>query len=221
MSASPRPARFTFGTDFGSSRSESKRLEELEARIAALEAEVVAAEDRGYAAGRAVGYASGKDDAAALAAARTADAVERIAAGVRRLLDAQGEARDGIEREALDVALASARLYAEHALRLNPLGPVEALFRDCLAFVRGAPHLALRVAPDMVEAVREAVKTIAYEGGFEGRIVVLGEPEFAPGAVRIEWADGGAERDPASVEAAVRRAVSDHFASTRTGGTRP
>ena len=49
--------------------------------------------------------------------------------------------------------------------------------------------------------------TIARARGFEGRLVVLAEPDIAAGDCRIEWADGGIERDSAAIDAAIGEAV--------------
>ena len=54
---------------------------------------------------------------------------------------------------------------------------------------------------------RQLVKRLARERGFEGRLVVLGEPDLAPGDARMEWADGGVVRDRARIEAAVLDAL--------------
>ena len=53
----------------------------------------------------------------------------------------------------------------------------------------------------------------ARERGFEGRIVVLGEPDMNAHDVRIEWADGGIVRDQARIEAA----AAEILASARAG----
>ena len=44
---------------------------------------------------------------------------------------------------------------------------------------------------------------LAKERGFEGRLITLGEPDIAPGDVRLEWADGGVVRDRSRIEEAV------------------
>jgi flagellar assembly protein FliH len=42
---------------------------------------------------------------------------------------------------------------------------------------------------------RSALDEIARTRGFEGRLVVIAEPEIALGDCKIEWADGGVVRD--------------------------
>jgi flagellar assembly protein FliH len=43
--------------------------------------------------------------------------------------------------------------------------------------------------------------------------VVLAEPDIAPGDCRIEWADGGVNRNRASAEAAISEAVNRYVAA--------
>ena len=50
------------------------------------------------------------------------------------------------------------------------------------------------------------LKRLARERGFEGRIVVLGEPDIALGDARLEWADGGIVRERRRFESRDRRA---------------
>ena len=51
----------------------------------------------------------------------------------------------------------------------------------------------MRVAPELVEAASARCGELARMHGFEGRLVVLGDPAAASGDARIEWADGGIE----------------------------
>ena len=54
-----------------------------------------------------------------------------------------------------------------------------------------------------------------HASGFDGRLVVLAEPDIAPGDCRIEWADGGLKRDRAATEAAIEEAVARYVAGRR------
>ncbi len=63
-------------------------------------------------------------------------------------------------------------------------------------------------------AAREKLEKISRESGFEGRLVLLAEPEMADGDCRIEWADGGLTRDRAAARALVAETV-QRFVSAR------
>ena len=47
--------------------------------------------------------------------------------------------------------------------------------------------------------------------GLASRLVVLAEPEIAPGDCRIEWADGGIRRESAATEQAIEEAVARYL----------
>ena len=55
-----------------------------------------------------------------------------------------------------------------------------------------------------MEEVDALLQRLAKERGFEGRLVTFGEPDIAPGDVRLEWADGGIVRDRSRIEAGRR-----------------
>ena len=52
--------------------------------------------------------------------------------------------------------------------------------------------------------------------------MVLAEPDIAAGDCRIEWADGGINRDSAAADAAIGEAVAGYVSARRSfaGGTR-
>ncbi|HVL70852.1 MAG TPA: flagellar assembly protein FliH [Beijerinckiaceae bacterium] len=162
-----------------------------------------AAEERG----RAAGLAEGRRQAREEAQARLAAAAQRLAEDAARLLAEADAARAAIEEDAVAFAVALGRRLAGDALRADPLGPLGEAAREAFQHLRGVPHLVVRVNETLVEEVDALVGRIARERGYEGRLVVLGEPDIAPGDGRLEWADGGVVRDRAAVEAAVAQTL--------------
>ncbi|MBK3405787.1 flagellar assembly protein FliH [Methylorubrum populi] len=197
---------FLFDTDFGRPRGPSP-----------ADAEALARAEAERAAGEAAAYARGLQDGRAEAAlqeqARLADALTRVGLAAAGLLN-QSDARDG-EREAQALAFAEAlaRRIAGEALDARPLAAVEEAARSALRHLRGVPHLVLRVSEGLVDEAEALMRRLSREHGFEGRLVVLGEPDMAPGDARLEWADGGVVRERARIEAAVEAALSPNFAS--------
>ncbi|MEE7467161.1 hypothetical protein MOF8_10040 [Methylobacterium oryzae] len=93
------------------------------------------------------------------------------------------------------------------ALDAAPLAGIGEAARTALQHLRGVPHLVVRVHDSLVEEAETLVKRLARERGYEGRLVVLGDPDMAAGDARIEWADGGIVRERARIEAAVLDAL--------------
>ena len=197
---------FLFDTDFGRPRGPSAADAEAAART---EAERAALEAAAYARG----LQDGRAEAALQEQARLADALTRVGLAAAGLLN-QSDARDS-EREAQALAFANAlaRRIAGEALDARPLAAVEEAARSALRHLRGVPHLVLRVNEALVDDAETLMKRLSREHGFEGRLVVLGEPDMAPGDARLEWADGGVVRERARIEAALESALSPNFAS--------
>jgi flagellar assembly protein FliH len=97
----------------------------------------------------------------------------------------------------------------------EPLAEISALARDCFRQIVSAPHVVVRVNDALYAATREKLDDILHTSGFEGRLVVLAEPDIAAGDCRIEWADGGLTRDRAAAEAAITEAVNRYVAARR------
>jgi hypothetical protein len=78
-----------------------------------------------------------------------------------------------------------------------------------------SPHIAVRVNDALYAAAKEKLEDIVRAKSFEGRLMVLAEPDIAVGDCRIEWADGGINRDSAAAEAAIGAAVAGYVSARR------
>jgi len=73
----------------------------------------------------------------------------------------------------------------------------------------------VRVNDALYATAKEKLEDIVRARSFEGRLVVLAEPDIALGDCRIEWADGGINRDSASTDAAISAAVHGYVSARR------
>ncbi|WP_208978072.1 FliH/SctL family protein [Labrenzia sp. 011] len=123
---------------------------------------------------------------------------------VLQSLDDQQAAR---EQEAVSLAFLVARRLCAHLIARQPLAETVALVSECLGPLRKAPHLVIRIAEKDVEALKAQVDPIIHEKGFEGRLVILGEPDISRGDCHIEWADGGIRRDRKALEGEIDTSI--------------
>jgi len=205
--------RFLFDTDFRHPEGKPPREEsggpEAEAQARAAAATAAQAAER--AAIEAEAYARGLQEGRALAEAqiqaRLADALNRVAAAAAGMIGA-ADARDAErEAQALDFAVTLGRKIAGAALDSHPVAAIAEAAGRALQHLRGVPHLAIRVHDALVDETESCVARLARERGYEGRLIVLGDPGLAAGDARIEWADGGVVRERAAIEAAVLSAL--------------
>jgi flagellar assembly protein FliH len=152
-------------------------------------------------------------EAAAATEARTAEAAARIAESAERLLALADRECETLRRDASMLAIAAAKSIAGTLIDKQPLSEIESLIEACLAPLRSAPQLVVRLRSAEADALRERLGVIAERAGFNGRLVVIGEENFQPGDCRIEWADGGIMRDRNRAIAAIESTVARHFAA--------
>lgn len=200
------PAKFLFDDDF-SAESAAKAAR---APSAVEIAEKIAdAEQRGYRSG----FAAGQAEAHSETQRRTMQAMERIAQALDVVTNGIGRVEDKLEAEAVGVALSTARKLAGALTEREPLAELTALVAECFREVRNVPHLAIRVHDSLYENAKAKIEQIARNSGFEGRLIILAEPDIAPGDCTIEWADGGMVRERAAIEARIDELVGRYLAA--------
>jgi flagellar assembly protein FliH len=197
------PAKFLFDIDFAASGKGEAAVPPAEHAAKLAEAEA-AAHRKGY------------EDAQAEAERRIAEALERIAVSLTEANTALQTIEARLECEAVEVAVAVARKLAPALIEREPFAEISALAGGCFRELIAAPHIAVRVNESVYAAVREQLDGIARAHGFEGRMVVLGEPGIAAGDCRIEWADGGINRERAVADAAIGEAVTRYVSARRS-----
>jgi flagellar assembly protein FliH len=203
------PAKFLFDTDF--SATDKARERQTQAEIATR---VAAAEARAYQAG----YDAAMAEARAESDRRVALALEEISIGIKSIAACFSGIENRMETEAVDVAVAVARKLCAALVAGEPLAEITALVADCFSHLVSTPHLVVRINAQLYEAAHERIERLAKQSGFEGRLVILAEPEIANGDCRIEWADGGVVLDRAAIEAKINELVGRYMASRNATG---
>jgi flagellar assembly protein FliH len=201
------PAKFLFDDDFGSGPKAEK------ARPSVTQAVHEAGLGQARAQGYHQGFAAAEAKAHADAERRIAAALERIAAGLGGVAQQLTAIHGQLEAESVEVAVAVARKLASALIAREPIAEISALAADCFTHLVGVPHVVVRVGEDLYPAVQEKLEAMARMRGFEGRLVVLADPESRPGDCRIEWADGGVVRSAGTVETAIEEAVARYLAT--------
>jgi flagellar assembly protein FliH len=207
------PAKFLFDVDF----SAPEKGREKPATPAEIAQKIADAEARAYRAG----YDAAQREAKVESDRRIALAMEEIALSIRGIAAGFSGIEARMETEAVDVAVAVARKLCTELISREPLGEITALVSDCFSHLVATPHLVVRINTSLYEAAREKIERLAAHGGFEGRLVILAEPEIATGDCRIEWADGGVVLDRAAIEAKISELVGRYMASRDPADVRP
>ena len=199
------PAKFLFDLDFSTpdrDRAPSAASAEL----------IAAAEARGYRNG----FEAAQREAVVMTERRTAQALGDIGEAINLIAARFAGIETRMETEAVDVAVAVARKLTGQLLDNEPLAAVTALVSDCFRHLVATPHLVVRVNDGLYDVARVEIEKLAKQSGFQGRLVILAEPDIAGGDCKIEWADGGVVLERAVAEAKITELVERYMASRNT-----
>ena len=205
------PAKFLFDMDF----SAPDKSRERPATPSEIAQKIASAEARAYRDG----YDAGQREAKAESDRRAALALEEIGIGIKDIEARFSGIETRMETEAVDVAVAVARKLCSELILREPLGEITALVSNCFSHLVSTPHLVVRVNDSLYEIARERVERLARQNGFEGRLVILAEPEIENGDCKIEWADGGVVLERAAIEAKINELVGRYMASRNQAAT--
>jgi flagellar assembly protein FliH len=162
------------------------------------------------------GFALGQAQARGEAEQRIAAALGVIAEGLSRLDQSLGGIEARLETEAVEVAVAVAAKLAPELIAREPFAEISALANECFHQLVTAPHIVIHIGPEIYDAAKDKLEEIARAKGFEGRLVVLSDDAMAAGDCRIEWADGGVNRDQAATLSAIDDVVGRYVAARIT-----
>jgi flagellar assembly protein FliH len=200
------PAKFMFDVDFGAPKPANT------VPLADHQAKVSEAETRGYRNG----FAAGQQEASGENARRVAVALEQISHSLALLAHGLSAVELRVEAEAVEVAVATGRKLADALIARQPFAEIETLAKNCFRELVNTPHVVVRVNDALYSEAQEKLADIARETGFDGRLLLLAEPDIGIGDCRIEWADGGMTRDKAAADALISETV-QRFVEGRCG----
>jgi flagellar assembly protein FliH len=185
------PQKFTFDVSFDHIEGPDSSRSRGERRFTRAEL------DATRSAALAEGHAAGLAEAARSAQSLTAGSLAAITQGVAALVAAQDATACDTQRRAMSILRTIlAKLFPALAAK-DALGEVEAFATKCLHEVIDEPRVVMRVANEVYAPLREQLDAVATGAGYAGRIVLIADDALVAGDARVEWADGGAERDVA------------------------
>ncbi len=204
------PAKFLFDHDFAAPDAAKERA----ANAVEIAQQIAEAEARGYRAG----FDAARHEAKAESDRRAALALEEIGIAIKAIAGRFSTIEERMETEAVDVALAVARKLCTELIAAEPLTEMMALVSDCFRHLTATPHLVVRINDALYDAARVRIEQLAKQCGFEGKLVILAEPEIPTGDCRIEWADGGVTLDRSTIDAKIQELVGRYLASRNQAG---
>jgi flagellar assembly protein FliH len=124
-----------------------------------------------------------------------AGALKLIADALARVSEDQTKANEANQKAAIEVALAIVRKLSPELAKKGALEEVSGVVRECLMILGNEQRVIVRVPEPLVEPIKARLDDMVNSAGFEGKVVVMAAPGLGAADCKVEWADGGAERD--------------------------
>ncbi|MGI9379924.1 MAG: hypothetical protein ACR2OW_09760 [Methyloligellaceae bacterium] len=202
-----QPVKFMFETAFtskdgqGYQTPEEKAKEDLQVEFT-LEKEKIRAE--AFEEGRKQGL----QEAHATIEAETLECTKAFMASQDSLARQCSDGLQGIRNEATEIALFSSMKLAGDLLSHHPQLPLEHLLKNIFEQIRNLSQVRISVPEKLIDSCQSRIQEMADQFGYEGQVVVSGEPDIAVGDCTIEWTDGGITLDRSKTANLIEQAIS-------------
>ncbi len=177
--------------------------------------------DAAVAAAREEGHEAGRAEAVGEAEQVAAIALKAAGEQLKALMAAAQERQEALTQEMAKAVATMARKLLPAFARKHGVAEIEGLVAECLGRLHEEPRIVVRVNDEVLDPVRQRLDALAATLGFAGRFVLLAADDIVPGDARVEWADGGVERDTArgwqEIETAVREIHRRRAGARRSG----
>lgn len=156
---------------------------------------------------REAAKAEGSRDAQAMADQAVAASLKQMAAVMESLFHVLDQEVENVRKEAAQLALAIGTKIAGRALEEYPTLEIEAIIDECLGNLRNEPHIYIEVHPDHAETIGARLQETLAGRTYRGEVHIEASNGLGETGLRVEWSNGGLERAPERLAAAIAKIV--------------
>lgn len=153
------------------------------------------------------GRMRGQQDAEAASSRMLSLAMTSLSDAMMQVKSNHAIALDHHLRDSVAVAVTVVKKMLPETSRNHSLDEIEGVVREALAQLDQDVRVTIRVAPTQLDGVRDHAQRAADACGFEGKLIFAPDARLGLGDCRVEWGDGGAERDEASIWAEIEQII--------------
>jgi len=157
------------------------------------------------------GKLEGAREAATTIEKETLMTLQAISLNITELFSHQEQANNALLRDGIGIASTIVRKLFPAMNEQNALGEVDRLVEHTLLRLIEEPRVVIRAHPDLMSTLGERIEGLKAGAGYEGRIVLKEDASIAFGDCRMEWGDGSAERNVASLWQSIDQIISGNL----------
>lgn len=206
-------SKFLFDTEFGEASVPLKKKEEAPPAPPVLYTEDHKAQftEEAYQSG----LEAGKAEAFSGIEASMTQLLEGLGGQLQQLSTTHSTQAEGRQKEAASLAYAIASKLAPALMARQPQVEVMKMIEECLVDLHDEPRIVVRASEPVCTALTEKIETLTQATGFQGKVILLPDDTKTGSDCRVEWADGGVERDLEETRQKIEEIV-DRFLRSET-----
>lgn len=174
------------------------------------EEEVEQARQQGFEAGKQEGLTATSESLTK----HINESLMKIDSQLTAAIEIQNSANEEMSRAALSVALGICNKVLPTLANRNAFGEVEHVIEEVFSKILEEPTTRLTVHPDIAEMIEERFTEMAQGKGYQGQIFVQADAGLGPSDCKVEWSNGGSERNTQElwreITAIVDKNLGDH-----------
>lgn len=114
---------------------------------------------------------------------------------LKNILDQATDYHDKQMSQMRQIALVIMRKLMPAYVKDHGFAEIEEIVERTIIDMNQEPRLVIRVAQEQFELANERLNALARQQAYAGKLIILEDADLASSDCRIEWADGGIERD--------------------------
>ena len=155
--------------------------------------------DQGFTAGHQKGLDEQTD--------RLMTLLGKVANKIDAIIESMNNIHHNNQMNVRRIAMAMTKKFIPEFASRHGLEEIEAMLTGVIGEMVHEPRLVVRVHESQFDVLNEKISAIADKKAYNGKIVVLADAEIAAGDCRVEWADGGMERNTEDMLKSFERTV--------------
>ena len=211
------PQKFMFDRSFDPEEEAPEKAPEFEAVEEEPQEEVAMFTEEQMAVARESGFTSGKEEGILEAAEamdrRVHDVLQAIDERFTALFAEQNKANAKRFQEAIRLATGITRKCFPTLNEEHGLDEIENMVSEALKKIIEEPRVVIYTHPDLRQPLTDRIKPITAGAEFEGQVMIMDDKMVEFGDCRVEWGNGGAERNTGELRQKIEEIVEHNVAA--------
>ncbi len=147
--------------------------------------------------------------------------MENVATTLAAVIARHEEQVASMEKNTAGLVLAIIKKLAPAIVTDKPIREIENLVEECLRNNPLEPRMVIRLDEQMLPALRKKIDSIQALSNYSGQIVLISEPMANISDCKVEWIDGGADRDFEDLMLSIEKTVQAYIDAPVMEGETP